>query len=307
MSLSRSLKNLIQNEPSLYNAAMYWFYTRQFKKYLKLHHIANKSKEGETEYIKKWSVFGVRVEPYSYRLFSMFTDAGVNIVPENIGRCFLEKKLNPPKMRPVYEDKNMFPFFCGKENVPETVLCRMNGGPILDSNLMPITMDIENYFDNRTNLIIKPSVGSSSGIGVHLFEFSKNESAYISKKNGTKLTLDFLNKYNDNFVLQKAIVQHKDIAMFNSTSVNTLRIAVYRSWKDETPHVLASIMRVGRSGEFVDNAHAGGMYVGIDVSDGKVGDKFFDQFGNSSSIWNGIEFKNNCYYIPKWNEVKEFV
>lgn len=286
---------------------MYWFYTRQFKKYLKIHRIPNRSIEGESEYLKKWSVFGVKVEPYSYRLFSRFTHAGSDIVPENIGRCLVETKLNPRKMRPVYEDKNMFPFICGKDNVPATILCRMNGGPILDSDLKPITENIDNYLCGNLHLILKPSVGSSSGVGVYLFEYSKKRGVYISKKDGTVLTDTFLKSYNANFVLQLAIVQHPDIARFNPTSVNTLRIAVYRSWKNEEPHVLASIMRVGRSGEFVDNAHAGGMYVRLDVETGKVGELFFDQYGNSSNKWNGIDFSNNEFYIPNWEGVKNFV
>lgn len=207
----------------------------------------------------------------------------------------------------MYEDKNMFPYFIGRDVVPATILCRMNGGPLLDGNFQPATNDIKAYFYNRTPLIIKPSVGSSSGQDIHLFTWSEKEGAYISQKDNSRLTKEFLMSYNANFVLQKAVEQHKDIARYNPTSVNTLRIAVYRSWKDEKPHVLASIMRVGKTGAFVDNAHAGGVFVGINAENGKVGEKLFDQYGMTTSSWNGLNYAGNDFYIPHWEEIKEFV
>lgn len=307
MELKKILMDIVVNVPPLYNLQVYSFYRRQFKRYLQMHHIPNVPQKGEKEYLSKWGgAFYAKIEPYSYRLFMRYTDSA-NIVPENIGRCFLETKLNPVVMRPVYEDKNMFPYFIGRDVVPATILCRMNGGPLLDGNFQPATNDIKAYFDNRTPLIIKPSVGSSSGQGIHLFTWSEKEGAYISQKDNSRLTKEFLMSYNANFVLQKAVEQHKDIARYNPTSVNTLRIAVYRSWKDEKPHVLASIMRVGKTGAFVDNAHAGGVFVGINAENGKVGEKLFDQYGMTTSSWNGLNYAGNDFYIPHWEEIKEFV
>lgn len=66
------LKDLIKNTPVLFNPTMYLIYTRQFKRYLKLNHIPNEPCEGEDEYKTLWSRFGVKVEPYSYRLFSQY-------------------------------------------------------------------------------------------------------------------------------------------------------------------------------------------------------------------------------------------
>ncbi len=210
-------------------------------------------------------------------------------------------------MLPVYEDKNMFPLIIGKDKVPVTVLCRMNGGRISDADFKPVTDGIEAHLDNETPLILKPSVGGESGQGIHMFVYSTKEKAYISQRDGSRLTKDFLMDYNENFVLQKAVTQHPEMAKFNPTSVNTLRIGVYRSWKDEDPHVLASIMRVGKAGSFVDNAHAGGMFVGVDVESGKVGEKLYDQYGVSASVWNGIDYTGNDFVIPKWREIRDFV
>ena len=167
--MRKFVKELIKNTLALFNPAMYILYARQFKRYLKLNHIPNIPCEGESEYKSKWGVFGVKVEPYSYRLFSQFCNAGKHIVPENIGRCYIEPVLNPLDMRSVYEDKNMFPILCGKDALPRTLVCRMGGGPLLDGNHNPITKTLNEYLDDFEKVILKPSLDSSSGKNVHLF------------------------------------------------------------------------------------------------------------------------------------------
>lgn len=300
------VKEFIKNTQTLYNWAMYVFYTRQFKRYLKLNNIPNKHFDGEDEYKRKWSAFGVRVEPYSYRLFSQyFKMGGDDIVPENIGRCYIETVLNPSRMRTVYEDKNMFPILCGKAALPETVVCRMGGGPILDCEYNPIIKSLDNYLEGYSKVILKPSLDSCSGHGVMLFE--NNGSYWEAKNDGRLLTTEFLLDYGDDFVLQEAVQQHPDIARFNPSSVNTLRIAVYRSVIDNEPHAVASVIRIGKEGMFVDNAHAGGLLCGINILTGKLDNILLDQYGNRYETLNGIDYQNNEYFIPQWERVKGFV
>ena len=152
-------------------------------------------------------------------------------------------------------------------------------------------------------LILKPSVGSSSGIGVMMFV--EENGIYTSVDRSVKLTMHFLQSYSKDFVLQDAVEQHPDLSLYNPTSVNTLRLAVYKSVIDDEPHVTASIMRVGKNGSFIDNAHAGGVCVGIEPNTGKVSDKLYDQFGNTFYQWNGLDYKK-AGKIPCWNEILNF-
>lgn len=69
-----------------------------------------------------------RVEPYSYRFFRHFCGNNPNIVPEDIGRSYIEEVLNPVEYRPAYADKNLFPEIIGKNHVARTIVCRINGG-----------------------------------------------------------------------------------------------------------------------------------------------------------------------------------
>ena len=199
----------------------------------------------------------------------------------------------------------MFPILCGKDALPKTLVCRMSGGPLWDGDYNPISRPINEYLEGFEKVILKPSLDSSSGKNVHLF--IKRNGVWVSEADGSLMTKDFLMSYGKNFVVQEAIQQHSDIARFNPSSVNTLRIAVYRSVKDNEPHVLASIMRVGKKGMFVDNAHAGGLYVGIDVSSGKVGKMLYDQYGRNYTHLNDLDYTNNEFVIPCWEKVKDFV
>ena len=82
--MKRFIKNLVKNTPAIFNLAMYILYSRQFKRYLKLNNIPNRPCEGESEYKENWRRFGVKVEPYSYRLFSRYCIRGVKIYYQKI-------------------------------------------------------------------------------------------------------------------------------------------------------------------------------------------------------------------------------
>ena len=283
----------------------YLSYSRQFKKYLRIQHIDNRKTEGEDEYIKKWKVLSSHVEPYSYRFFSKYCGKTPNIVPEDIGRSYIEEVLNPIESRSVFSDKNLFPRIVGKENCPRTVLCRINGSVILDDNYLPAKTDFMIYAGDINELILKPSVDSCSGKGI--IKFIKEGDYFVSKtEDKIKLTIDFLNQYSNDFCLQEAVRQHDFMNQLCTTSVNTIRLCVYRSVKDETVNIIASIIRIGRDGSVVDNAHAGGMFAGINVKNGELGKFVIDQYGNKKAIWNGLDYTNNNLTVPNWDKILIF-
>jgi hypothetical protein len=121
-----------------------------------------------------------------------------------------------------------------------------------------------------------------------------------------RLSREFLLAYRDDFVLQEALQQHPYIAQFCKTSFNTIRIATYRSIADEQTYVIGSIMRIGRDGSFVDNAHAGGAIVGVDTETGEIGKYLFNQYGEKSTTCNGIDFSVNSFQIPSWDKIVSF-
>lgn len=285
----------------------YKFHSNQFKAYLKKLDInPNISCKGESVYKNKWKTLSKHIDPYSYRFFSKFCGESPYIIPEDIGHTIIEYYLNPPKFRSLYSDKNFFSNIVGKQNLPQTFIYRILGSAILSNNgIIKTDEDISIILRNCKAIILKPSQGSCSGKGVVKF-IKENDKFYSCDKNKNQLTIDYLLSYNNNFVIQEAIEQSKELSYLNSTSVNTIRLAIYRSVKTEKIHVTAGIIRVGHNGSYIDNAHGGGRFIGIDISNGKLGNTTLDQYGIKKNVWNDIDYSKLNFTIPNWGAVIEF-
>lgn len=282
---------------------LYRNYSAQFNRYLKLHGFENKKASGEDAYIAKWKVLCKRVEPYSYRFFSHYCGNTPNIVPEDIGHSYIEPALNPPVFRLVYSDKTLFPKIIGQQFVPRTIVCRINGGNLLDADFCQADKNLSYYIGDTKTLVLKPSLGGCSGKGVMLFH--KDGNRFLSYDKNFVLSEDFLFSYGPNFCLQEAVQQHEFMSKLCSTSVNTIRISLYRSVKNEISHVTAAIVRIGREGSILDNAHAGGRFVSVDLKTGELGKYVMDQYGNKTIIWNDVDF-SSTYIIPFWQDIISF-
>ena len=142
------------------------------------------------------------------------------------------------------------------------------------------------------------------GVGVTLYE--NTDGVWRDVKTGERLTLDYLDRHSgEDFIMQEAFEQHEFMAQFNPTSVNTIRLAVYKSVNDDRCHVTQAIMRIGRKGSIVDNGCAGGMFVGINKSDGALMHYVSNEQGYTCTEFNGIDFKHE-YKVPFWNSVVGF-
>lgn len=287
---------------------LYRIYTKHFLNCLKKNNLPNAKTLGEEQYLAKWKRLAKRVEPYSYRLFSHYCGQTPDIVPEDIGHSIIEAHLNPKRFRPFYQDKNLYDTYVPDGVMPTTIARRMGNGILMGKDYKPLLGPLSEALASFDRVVLKPTLDSDSGRGVMLFVRKGDEWQAIGH-DGITLNEQFLLGYGPDFILQEALTQHPDIAKYNPTSVNTLRVATYRSVVDEEVHVLASIMRIGKSGAVIDNAHAGGMYIGIDISTGKLMHRLFDQFGQSISVWNGYDFSTTDNTIPHWdrvlNKVKE--
>lgn len=267
-------------------------YRRHYRRLINLNGFRQGRTEGEEEYIAKWRQLSRWVEPYGYRLFSHFCGPTPDIVPEDILHNIIEPIISPSKFWKEYEDKNNFATIVGREWVPQTVLFRRNGGPI--GNLQAA---LDSPYDA---LILKPSLNSSCGEQV--MKFFRRGDQFLAA-DGTMLTEEFLRSYTTDFVLQEAIVQHPFTAQFNSSSVNTIRLALYRRKTDDHPVVTAAVLRIGKTGACVDNALAGGRYVGVNICTGQLGNYTATHLGEISNQWNGVDFSIGDYVVPVWERV----
>lgn len=285
----------------------HWELDRQYRNVLKLNNISDTDKVKEKAWLQKWGGYKIPISALQYRVFRHYIGDDINIVPEEVIHLVIEPVLNSKMTAGFYGDKNFFEKILPPSYLPKTILRKIRGH-FYDKEYKPISLT-NSYIDEiiqqveTRKIIIKPSVDGESGRGVMLFNYSDSEKCWRS--NDIILSTEFLmEKQSDDIIVQEAIEQHIDIAKFNVSSVNTLRLAVYRSVKDEQCHVIGAIMRIGNHGSVVDNAHQGGCFIGINKN-GKLKHMVCNQYGQTSQTFNGIDFGQDFYY-PEWDTVISF-
>ena len=292
----------------LHNLIIRYIYRRQYKNLLKRNSIPNKPCPRENEWVNKWSALG-KANPIYYRLFSHYIGNDINIIPEDICHNIVEPILDPQRYVSYYSDKNMFDKMFKPGTLPKTIFRKIRGFYYDEEyNNINLSENRDLYdilqLSGCKVIIIKPSVDSCSGHGIKLFK--KNDNGWVEIGSDNQLTIEYLNaNYNGDIIVQECVEQADFMSYFNPTSVNTLRLTLYRSIKTNECYIPSAVIRFGANGSLVDNAHAGGGYVGIKVEDGSLCNKVLNQYGESKTSFNGIDFTQE-HKIPNWNRVIEF-
>lgn len=281
----------------------------------KINHITKISKPSyrfdkikKKQWIKRWSVLQKQFNTISYDYFANYMGDSLDIVPEDISHNIIETILNPVRYRSVYSDKNMFDLLFSINNAsgciktPKTLLRRINGC-YYDENYNQTAIDMSEW---PSIILVKPTVDSSSGKKIRFFK-RNDDGAYIClNDDGMILSENYLDlNYHNDFVIQERLEQSQFMSNLCRTSINTIRITTYRSCKDNRSHILSMIVRIGKNGSLVDNAHAGGLFCSVDKS-GKLGNKLFDQNGVIYYELNGINYQNQDLYIPNMGQITAF-
>ncbi|MDT3387132.1 MAG: hypothetical protein LIR46_05130 [Bacteroidota bacterium] len=278
-------------------------------KIIKVSKLSLRHLPSEKRWISKWGRLSSSLNRDYYRVYSHYIGEDEDIVPDDLCHNIVEHILNPNSLRALSEDKNLFDLFLstGFDSfvTPATVL-RCMDGVYLDRDYKTIN-DIDSYIKEIASerLVIKPSIGSSSGRGI-IFFTKADCGRFVQRGESGVLSGQYIrDNLPNNFVIQEYLDQSSFMSSFCPTSINTLRIATYRSVKTNEPDVLNCLMRIGSKGSLVDNAHAGGSFVGVS-SEGKLGNYLCNQYGEKITCFNGIDFENNTFVIPGFEEIKEF-
>ena len=277
-------------------------YDRNYRRISRINHFSLSREEGEAEWRKRWKIGPLPVSPVYYRVYSRYVGKDRDLVPENVSRDFIEPLLNNPLYIPYYSDKNNFERFLPEGYLPRTFLRRVRG-EFLDAAYRRVEPDGE--FLERlagesacSSFVLKDTVDSCSGRGVKVFSREEAFSAGL-------FTREYLEAYGNEFILQEGLVQHPFFGRFNPCSVNTMRLSLYRSVATGESHVTAAVLRIGGAGSRVDNAHAGGRFVGINL-DGSLCRTTCDQWGKRQDTHNGIDFSREEFHIPEWDRIVSF-
>lgn len=276
------------------------------KKLMKRQRIPNIYVNGEDAYLRLWRPLYAGVTPVGYRFFSHYTGEDARIVPEDVCNNFINPILNPVKFRGYYEDKNIYNKIFPADYTP-TTLFRKIGDVYFNVDYQQIIGFDDQYLKHcikdYDRVLIKPSIDTSSGKGVMIFE--RHDDKYVSFDGTDTLDTGFLDKYGSDLIIQKCLTQNEFLNRLNATSINTIRMATYRSVKSGKIVILGTVIRIGRKGVIVDNAHAGGVFVGVDEN-GVLGKYVCNQYGDKQTTFNNIDFSEEILVLPYFDKIKAF-
>lgn len=261
-------------------------------------------------YKNKWKKLSRYVSSkYVFALGAKLEESSLsNIAPEDIVHHYIEPILNPYPYRAYCEDKNNFARILPASYLPKEFLRRIDGSFYdKDYNLIDFSKmnDVLKELGRvHKRIIVKPSIDSSSGQGICFYDFDGEN--FVNVQNSEPFVKLFSDPNAKNFVVQEIFEQSDFMKTFCKTSINTMRIVTYKSVRDDRVHIPAMILRIGKDGSLVDNAHAGGSFVSIDPQTGVLGKFVSDQFGRRSAIFNGIDFSKSFFRVPNFDNILKF-
>lgn len=143
------------------------------------------------------------------------------------------------------------------------------------------------------DLILKPL---DAAMGAGIFAVS------IKSKEDAKSVFDSLVTKGGSWVVEQKIKQSETMAVWNDSSVNTVRFLSFNNKKTGF-HGMKPFLRTGRKGSVVDNAGSGGVFANVDVTTGRLSTCGIDEMGRRYECHpdSGVKFEG--WQIPRYDEL----
>ena len=270
--------------------------TKNFKDLKERKKLTKAQKKEVQDFYK--SMIGKKIDLHCHEYF--YSRTGVfskEYVPANFYHCELVPRANINSLGDALGDKNMCDFLFPGENIVHSILKNINGYYYYEGK--PVSEDeaIE-LCQNIGEVIVKPAKGFK-GLGVKLVTIQNGVTDFENMSIG-----QLFKKYKKDFLIQARVKQHKDMARLNPTSLNTLRILSYRSGMEVL--IIYSVVRIGRSGQVVDNQSAGGISTVIG-KDGRLGKTAFGGYAEDNIEYTDSGVKLDGFVIPSFDKAIEMV
>lgn len=243
-----------------------------------------------------WAQYGIKVKPLWFKHYYHLTGTlDPRFIPDDIHFFYIVPYFdNFVFMRPL-EDKNLHTLLFPGVKRPETVYKSL-GGIFRNDDFSPISRDEAfSRFSPGVSYIIKPTMDTGQGHDIRFFEGPADTD-----------TLDeLLAPYKDtDYIIQNIVAQHPDIAAYNASSLNTIRVVTLLF--QGRPHILSSIFRIGHEGSRVDNVSQGG-YQAVIHPDGTLGKTAYTHQGGEDRYVEETQSgrKFDGFTIPCWDSIQQ--
>lgn len=201
-------------------------------------------------------------------------------VPDSFFYAFIDEMFTNPQRSTGLDDKGLYDLYFADINRPQTIARKVNDA-FLDADYNPITIDefIE-LCKKEGEVIIKSSIGSWGGHGIKFWNAEKDSLEDLLYCIYDRNVGDYKgsNPYQQ-YIVQKVIRQDPAMAVYNGSSINTVRV-ISLFYKGQ-PYILSSVLRMGIGGSRVDNCSSGGIVCGINDVDGTLKKVAFNAMGDT--------------------------
>ena len=222
-------------------------------------------------------------------------------------------KQNNPDYISILDNKHLFELFFSQYHLRlvKSIAYNTNSLFFKQNNIFQIN-SVEEFTHFLTPLIkeesfagsifIKKKEASCGGKGVFKISYNELESDKM------KLENIFNEVIKSGFVFQDLVIQHEELNKLNPFCINTIRIDTYTN-RQKISKILSSFIRLGINKSFVDNVSSGGVFVGINLSDGTLHSEAFSDFTHGKGKLLTIHPETNCkfegFQIPFFQEAKK--
>jgi len=201
-------------------------------------------------------------------------------------------------------DKLFFNFYCLEHKIPTPKVISYNFRKSFFFNGQTFTIksssELVDYFlmvfksANISSIFLKPTQGNQ-GFGIILL----NE---VTIREQSSEVLEAL--INNSYIHQEVVIQHSEVNMIHNKTINTIRIETFIDKKGEI-HILGAFMRFGSGDSVVDNVSSGGLFVPVNIEEGKLFKKSLTSMIKGARISNkhpdsGFVFED--FKIPYFDE-----
>ena len=206
------------------------------------------AKEYRETVLKYWEKFGVKPKRVFFTLLCDGMDAyDPRFIPDQIWFQKIIPYFNCKLFAQAYSDKCLYSKLLPNVNKPDTIVKNMGGLFYNGDEDQLITRDeAEHILEAEEHVIFKPSLGTK-GVGIQFYDRDDGNGIHIP---------DILDAMGSNYVAQRIVKQHPDLAKLNPSTLNTIRVISFR-FKGAV-HILSAQLRIGGAGARVDNVSAGG-------------------------------------------------
>ena len=203
---------------------------------------------------------------YGFKVYGMYSDiyekyngiASEKYIPASLYYYYVMPFLCNLNFMEAYVDKNMYSILFPEVKQPQTIIKCINGRYFDDDMHELCYADCVTELKRYHEFIVKPSIETGGGEGVRLVDIETDNVETLIKE-----------QYSHNWIAQIPVTNSTEMARFNGSSVNTMRIYTYRPVGTTKHIVLGSTLRFGGKGANKDNACSGGGFAAIDI-DGNI-------------------------------------